>query len=227
MVSLDPTIFWVVTGCVLALAAYVVYLEFRKPKLVETLPIARSRPLVVTERGLRTIKEHIQLGGGKYRIVYAEADGYQRDYYADAQFDELIPIYKHQTITGTSAPLFIEFGVLLEAAYKYEDAPTRKLLKVKLAEVAKAIEKKGMSEKQAGKLIKDFIKASEQLGEPPALYKEVTKALGKKADEATRNESQLAAAQAGIEGNISRRTAAVERIAASKAGRNDDRNRNQ
>lgn len=226
MVRIDPTVAGYLIAGVFALVVYWLYTQWKEPKLKTTLPIGRSRPVVMTQVGLRVIKETIPLTANKYQILYEGEDGYRQTYTKLSDFDELVPIYPNQTMVGGSAPVFIEYNVLLERAYTYEDAPTRKLLKAKLAELAETFQQRGLSDEQAKEALARLHSTVKTLNEQPKMYTKLVEQLATTTDNQLKAESTALSLSAGIEGQVARRTEPFVAIATAKANRPDDRNRN-
>jgi len=222
MVYVDPTIAQVLAFAMLAIAAYSVFIKFRQAKLKTTVPQYRNRPQVLTEMGLLTMKTTTPLSANKYMVEYEGEQGYKKIYTKLNDFDELIPVYPNQIITGDRAPMYMEYKVLLERAYTYEDAPTREMLKKQVAQIAASFEKRGMSKGQTDEQLAKLQKIAMRLSETPSMQLDLVKQIGKKTDETLKYESDLRASQSAVEGAVERRSQQLERVAsaaAKKSGR--------
>lgn len=203
-----------------AFAAWKIYNDAKAPGLTKDVPQYRAQPVVITKMGLKIPKKVITLANSKVQIHYG--DGYSPIYYMGENFTDLIEIDHKQMILGKNRPVYIEQDKLLELAYSYEHAPTRKLLKQQLGKIINELPKR-YSEKKLDKYFTQLKGIVDSLETMPSSYKKVKGEYEKAKGQALKRESDLRKAEAGTEGRIARRVEGITEIAVKRAGKESSR----
>lgn len=194
---------------------YLLYEERKKPSFEQEIPGTRQSPLVITKKGLLVPIKKIALSPGKWQFFYN--DNYSPVYYINDDYTDIIEVDNAQMLFGTERPVYIETDKLVELSYGHEHAATRKFLKQQLGAITQAITKNDFSKEEFESIYNDFRRIATNLSEGPGIVSDLRRKAIRAHDTSLKNESDLRAAEAGVEGRIQRRTDQLADVAIRRA----------